>query len=166
MKIKLLFYRLKLQFIKNYKKFILIFKICLSLNKYFNLFNFLFIIWIKPLDLDFFNGLIEEGDNASTTKDDYKWWLEKILFVAMAVVTIYVLYKVVSNGSDIGGINSNVKVEPIIVPEPEEPEFISILDDRFLTQLPAPEPAPVPAPEPEPEVSWAKLTVHEHTLSP
>ena len=132
MKIKIFLYRVKYQVLKYYKIFLLILKLCLSLNKYFNLFNFLFIIWIKPLDLDLFNGLIEGED--SDTKNNYKWWLEKLLLVAMAVVTFYILYKVASNGTDISG--SIQKIEPVVPVVPVEVEIPSLLDrekyDNFI----------------------------------
>ena len=86
------------------KQFLILLRLSLFLNKYFNLFNFLFII--KPFDLNLFNALVEDD---LTTKENYKWWLQKLIFVTIAVVGIYVLYKLASNGTDItdvGGIES------------------------------------------------------------
>ena len=86
------------------KQILILLRLSLFLNKYFNLFNFLFII--KPFDLNFFNALVEDD---LTTKENYKWWLQKLIFVTIAVVGIYVLYKLASNGTDItdvGGIES------------------------------------------------------------
>lgn len=86
------------------KQILILLRLSLFLNKYFNLFNFLFII--KPFDLNLFNALVEDD---LTTKENYKWWLQKLIFVTIAVVGIYVLYKLASNGTDItdvGGIES------------------------------------------------------------
>ena len=86
------------------KQILILLRLTLFLNKYFNLFNFLFII--KPFDLNLFNALVEDD---LTTKENYKWWLQKLIFVTIAVVGIYVLYKLASNGTDItdvGGIES------------------------------------------------------------
>jgi len=141
MKLKYLFIRLKNKIIKNSANFWFFLKLSLSLNKYFNFFNFLFIIWIKPLDLDLFNSLIEEvktdKEGESVNKINYKWWLEKIIFVAVAAVGIYVLYKAFSTGSGpdvvsttIGSANSNVRIEPVV----EEDPFISLLDKERYEQ--------------------------------
>ena len=86
------------------KQILILLRLSLFLSKYFNLFNFLFII--KPFDLNLFNALVEDD---LTTKENYKWWLQKLIFVTIAVVGIYVLYKLASNGTDItdvGGIES------------------------------------------------------------
>jgi len=109
------------------KQILILLRLSLFFNKYLNLFNFLFII--KPFDLNLFNALVEDD---LTTKENYKWWLQKLIFVTIAVVGIYVLYKLASNGTDItdvGGIesedlnpedlnlNSNIKKDFELPPE-------------------------------------------------
>ena len=49
------------------KQILILLRLTLFLNKYFNLFNFLFII--KPFDLNLFNALVEDD---LTTKENYK----------------------------------------------------------------------------------------------
>ena len=81
------------------KQILILLRLSLFLNKYFNLFNFFFII--KPFDLNLFNALVEDD---LTTKDNYKWWLQKLIFVTIAVVGIYVLYQLASNGTDVSDV--------------------------------------------------------------
>jgi len=81
------------------KQILILLRLSLFLNKYFNLFNFFFII--KPFDLNLFNALVEDD---LTTKDNYKWWLQKLIFVTIAVVGIYVLYQIASNGTDVSNV--------------------------------------------------------------
>ena len=105
------------------KQFLLLLRLSLLLNKYFNLFNISFIILIKPFDCNLFNNLVE--DNALNSKDNYKWWLQKVIVVTMFIVGIYVLYKLASNGtdvSDVGSIDSenldsSIKAESELTPE-------------------------------------------------
>jgi len=106
------------------KQFLLLLRWSLLLNKYFNLFNISFIILIKPFDFNLFNYLVE--DNVlSTTQDNYKWWLQKVIVVTICVVGIYVLYKLASNGTDVTDVgsidsenlNSSIKAESELIPE-------------------------------------------------
>lgn len=111
------------------KKILLLVRLSLLLNKYFNLFNFFFIIVIKPFDFNLLNTLVED-EALNTTKDNYKWWLQKIIVVTMFVVGIYVLYKLASNGTDVSDVgslesedlnseeilNSNIKAESELTP--------------------------------------------------
>lgn len=122
------------------KKFLLLLRFCLLLNKYFNFFNFLFIIWIKPFDFNLFNALVED-DSLNTPKEDnydnYKWWLQKIIIVTMFVIGIYVVYKLASNGTnaaDVGSIDSaNVNTEDAKSEDLNE-DYHRILTDEELNR--------------------------------